>query len=202
MSAIENNLSFSHLAVNESDDENGSDDESEWSIVVSVFGMHCASCMRMIENALYADSKVKYARVNLTSEKLTLSWNGDANECNRLLAIVCDLGFKVKEYKFSSKVSDFENKKKHLLKCLAVSGFAMGNIMLISIVLWTTTMKEMGYATTSLLHWISALIAIPVLLYSGSPFFKSAFKALRKGNANMDVPISLALLLTSFMSII
>lgn len=191
---INKELSFSHLIKK--------NNLNQYTLVVRVFGMHCASCMRMIENALYGDARVTYARVNLTSEKLTFSWEGDPEHCNALLQLVVDLGFKVKEFKSSSNLEDFKNRKNMLLKALAVSGFAIGNIMLISIILWTTSTKEMGYATQSLFHWISAFISLPTIIYSGRPFFISAFRALKKWNSNMDIPISLALLLTSFMSLL
>src|SRR6202012_5491038 len=56
-------------------------------------------------------------------------------------------------------------------------------------------------ATRDLFHWISALIALPALAYSGQVFFGSAFRALRHGNTNMDVPISIGVLLAFGMSL-
>ena len=86
---------------------------------------------------------------------------------------------------------------KLLLRSLAVAGFAAGNVMLLSVSVWSGAES----ATRDLLHWISALIALPAVLYAGQPFFRSAAKALTHWQLNMDVPISLAVVLAAAMSL-
>jgi P-type Cu2+ transporter len=80
---------------------------------------------------------------------------------------------------------------------LGVAGFAMMNIMLLSVAVWSGAEA----ATRDLFHWISALIALPTLAFAGQPFFASAWASLRKGPLGMDVPISLALILSASMSL-
>jgi Cu2+-exporting ATPase len=89
-----------------------------------------------------------------------------------------------------------------LLRCLAVAGFAAANVMLLSVSIWAgASGEDMGPATRDLLHWLSALIAMPVVAYAGRPFFRSAWAAFRSWSLNMDVPISLAVLLATGMSL-
>jgi Cu2+-exporting ATPase len=80
---------------------------------------------------------------------------------------------------------------------LGVAGFAMMNIMLLSVAVWSGAEA----ATRDLFHWISAMIALPVLAFSGQPFFRSAWAALKARRLGMDVPISLALILSASMSL-
>ena len=70
------------------------------------------------------------------------------------------------------------------------------NVMLLSVAVWSGAEG----ATRDLFHLISAAIALPVVGYSGQPFFQSALQALRARRLNMDVPISLAILLATGMS--
>jgi Cu2+-exporting ATPase len=84
-----------------------------------------------------------------------------------------------------------------LLRGLAVSGFAAGNIMLLSVSVWSGA----DGATRDMFHWISALIALPALAFGGGIFYRSAWQALRHGRMNMDVPIAIGVTLAYVMSL-
>jgi Cu2+-exporting ATPase len=165
-----------------------------------VEGMRCASCAFLIEDTLNKEAEVA-ARVNLTTRRLSLRWRGDAVRANMLLKKVSAIGYKLMPFD-AAQIEDADSREeKFLLRCLAVAGFASGNIMMLSIGLWSSTEQTMGMATRDFLHWLSALIAIPTVLFAGRPFFRSAWGALRHKRTNMDVPISVALTLTTGMSL-
>ena len=88
-----------------------------------------------------------------------------------------------------------------LLKCLAVAAFASMNIMLLSVSVWSSDLGDMNSETRDFFHWLSALIALPAAAYAGQPFFRSAMAALRQRSLNMDVPISLGVILALTMSV-
>jgi len=170
-------------------------------LYLMVQGIHCAACVWLIEHILQQQDHVIHARVNMSTRRLTLTWTGDIDEGNRLAHLVSQLGYRL--IPFSQEIIDAEQNQevKFLLWCLAIAGFAAGNIMLLSVGLWTTTEEIMGVATRSFLHWVSALIALPAILFAGRPFFRSAFSVLRHRRTNMDVPISIGLILTCLMSL-
>ena len=163
-------------------------------------GMRCASCAFLIEDTLNKEQDVT-ARVNLTTRRLALRWQGDATRANPLLKKITDIGYKLMPYDAAQIESDDKREEKSLLICLAVAGFASGNVMMLSIGLWSSTPLTMGLATHDFLHWLSALIAIPTVIFAGRPFFRSAWNALRHKRSNMDMPISVALILTTCMSL-
>lgn len=164
-----------------------------------VGGIRCASCAFLIENALNKETGVD-ARVNLTTRRLALRWQGDASRGRELAQKVVALGYKITPFDPAALKSDDRAEETFLLRCMAVAGFATGNIMLLSVALWSSSEKTMGVATHDLMHALQALIAIPATIYSGRPFFRSALEALCHGRTNMDVPISVALVLTTCMS--
>ena len=170
------------------------------SLHMMIEGMHCANCAFRIEGALNHEPGVT-ARVNLTSRRLTVHWRDPSILPNRLIGIVNDLGYKLTPFDGTQLEKSDAQEENFLLRCLAVSGFAAGNIMLLSVALWASTQESMGVATRDLMHWISALIAIPTVIYAGRPFFRSAWNMLSHGGTNMDVPISVALILTMGMSL-
>jgi len=172
-----------------------------YNLILSVKGIHCASCIQLIENALYAEKDIVSARVNMSTERLTIEWDGKQERGDAFATIVTKLGYKLKPFDVSDEQSAIVSVEKNLLRCIAVAGFAAGNLMMISIGLWSTTGETMGLATRDFFHFVSALIALPAILYAGRPFFYSALAVLKERHTNMDVPISLAVILASLMSL-
>lgn len=171
-------------------------------ITLSVDGVHCAGCIQKIESALQADDAVTYARLNFSTMRLVIEWHGTAEDADRLAAKIEGLGYKVHPYDPRDISRDSERENRFLLTCLGVAGFAAGNVMLLSFALWSTSGEIMGLAVRDFLHLLQALIAVPVVIFSGRPFFRSALAVLKKRRTNMDVPISLALVLTVGMSLL
>lgn len=184
----------SAFAVLATDNEDGSH-----SLTLGVEGIHCASCIRLIENALSGGDGVTDARVNMSTERLTVCWTGPRANANTLAQSVTKLGYKLHALKDNAPAQS--DQEKRLLRAIAVSGFAAANMMLLSMGLWASTAETMGMATRDLMHWISALIALPTVIYAGQPFFSSAISVLKERRTNMDVPISLAVVLASAMSL-
>lgn len=171
------------------------------SLMLLIDGLHCAACVWLIETALVRQPGTLEAHVNLTSRRLRLRWRGAPEEAARLADIVRRLGYRAVPFDptFLDQGSDREGKT--LLRALAVAGFAAANVMLLSVSVWAGRADEMGQATRDLMHWISALIALPAIAYAGRPFFRSAATALRAGRTNMDVPISLGVVLAAGISL-
>ncbi len=176
-------------------------DEGINTLSVLVKGVHCALCIQKIESKLKSQSEVDEARLNFSTGRLNIQWHGDAANANEYVKNIEQLGYGVAPYSADIEKTTSENENRFLLLCLGVAGFALGNIMLLSVGLWVTDEQTMGWATRSFMHWLSALIAIPAILFSGRPFFKSAWGVLKDGQTNMDVPISLALILATGMSV-
>lgn len=175
--------------------------DGEYELSVLVSGVHCAGCIQKIESSLSQDEHIENVRLNFSTQRLSFVWNGDKNQANDYVNTVEQLGYGVQPYDTDTAKQEAQTQEKFLLLCLGVAGFAMGNVMLLSVGVWSTSAETMGVATRDLMHWISAIIAIPTILFSGRPFFRSALKALTAGHTNMDVPISLALLLAGGMSV-
>ncbi|MEE4210320.1 MAG: heavy metal translocating P-type ATPase [Parvularcula sp.] len=170
------------------------------SLELAVTGAKCAGCIGKIERAVSSLPGVTSGRLNLSSGKLAVSWNGPLHP-QRIVEAVTSLGYSAVPYDPVDADDDDQQQGRFLLRCLAVAGFASANIMLLSVSVWATSGAEMGEATRSLMHLISALIAIPTVAFSGRPFFASAWSALKNKRANMDVPISLAVFLALGVSL-
>jgi Cu2+-exporting ATPase len=166
-----------------------------------VEGLQCAACVWLIESVLRRQPGVVAARLNMTTRRLVLTWRGAAGDAEALAGSVNALGYRLVPYDPAVLGAESTRDERELLRALAVAGFAAGNVMLLSVSVWAGHAQGMGPATRDLLHWVSALIALPAIAYAGVPFYRSALRALRAGHVNMDVPISLAVILTAAMSL-
>jgi len=171
------------------------------SLHLMVEGLHCAACVWLIESVLARQPGVVSARVDMTIRRLALTWRAEDVSAEELVGAVSALGYRVVPFDPALIEAEAAKREKELLRAMAVAGFAAGNVMLLSISVWAGHAQGMGPATRDLLHWISALIALPAIAYAGVPFFRSAVSVLRAGRMNMDVPISLAVVLAAAMSL-
>jgi len=133
--------------------------------------------------------------------RLRLLWRGTPERARELLDLARSLGYRAVPYDPQRLSAATSREERSLLRAMAVAGFAAGNIMLLSIAVWAGNAGEMGSATRDLLHWVSALIAVPAVACADTPFFASAVNALFAGRTNMDVPISVGVILATGMSL-
>jgi Cu2+-exporting ATPase len=160
---------------------------------LSVPTVHCAACIRAVEGALLRLPGVENARVNLSTKRVAVKWRGE--EAPPIIEALAETGFPAHLFDPAGEGSDPELVR--LVRALAVAGFAAMNIMLLSVSVWSGAEA----ATRQAFHWISAVLALVCLLYSGRIFFLSAWRVLRRGRTNMDVPISIGVLLAFGLSL-
>ena len=171
--------------------------EPDARLMLSLPSAHCAACISTVEQALLAHPGVKSARVNLTLKRVTVAADAKvtAGDLAQLLNAVGYEAIEMDPGLLSATQTDRQGRE--LLMRLGVAFFSMMNIMLMSVAVWSGAEA----ATRDMFHWISAMIAIPTVIFVGQPFFRAAWAALRVGRLGMDVPISLALILASGISL-
>ncbi len=167
-----------------------------------VQGAHCAGCLNKIERNIGALSGVTLARMNLTTGKLAIQSQGGGLSPGLVIETLNDLGYRAVQYDPVQARQAEDKEGRRLAIALGVAGFGAGNAMMFAVPVWAGLMgQEMGEGVRTAFYWLTALIAGPCALYAGMPFFESAWKALSKGKANMDVPISLGVLLSLGVSV-
>jgi P-type Cu2+ transporter len=170
---------------------------AEAKLILSLPQAHCAACISTLEQAMMAVPGVSSARVNLTLKRVSVQAQSAVTAAD-LIAAAARVGYEAHELDpglLSSTETD--RQARDLLMRLGVAFFSMMNVMLLSVAVWSGAEG----VTRDLFHWLSGAIALPTVVFSGQPFFKSAYASLRAGRLGMDVPISLALILASSISL-
>ncbi|WP_375161367.1 cation-translocating P-type ATPase [Bradyrhizobium sp. RDT46] len=171
-------------------------------IDLAVEGVHCAGCMAKIERGLSAIPDVTLARVNLTDRRVALEWKAGTLDPSRFIDRLEELGYKAYPFETESAEAAEVAESRLLLRCLGVAAFATMNVMMLSIPVWSGNVSDMLPEQRDFFHWLSALIALPAAAYAGQPFFRSAWRALSAKTTNMDVPISIGVILALGMSVV
>jgi len=161
----------------------------------TVPGMRCAGCIGKIERELPKTPGIIAARANFSAKRVAIQHDPALDEA-ALTAALLAIGFEAQPVA-DNPLGVETQERKRLIRALGVAGFGMMNVMLLSVSIWSGA----DGPTRDLFHWLSALIAMPVIAYSGRPFFASAWMALSHRRTNMDVPISIGVILATALSL-
>lgn len=171
-----------------------------WRFEVAVKGARCASCLAKIESGVRGVSGVTQARLNLSTGKLNVVLEDGSVSPKAVLRRVRDLGYEAAPFEASAVLNENEREGQLLLRCLAVSGFGTVFTMGLTDAIWYGG-ADMTPALRQLFFWLAGAVAVPLTVYAAQPFLRSAFAALKKRSTNMNVPISLALILSLGLSL-
>jgi Cu2+-exporting ATPase len=169
---------------------------------LAVEGVACGACINRIESAVKKLPGVTEARLNFTNRRLHVAWADGALEPAQILKALEANGYRGHPFVPLRAEQEEAAEARRLTRYLAVAGFAAMNIMLLSVSVWSGNATDITPETRDFFHWASALIALPAAAYAGQPFFKSAWRALRSGALNMDVPITVGVTLALTMSVV
>ena len=169
----------------------------ELDLIVS--GLTCGACVWLLEQALAAEPDVIKARASLSARRFTIAWRGDAARARAFAALVARLGFRAAPWSPACLRATEDAEGRALVRALGIAAFGSMNVMLVSVAVWVGT--DMEAATRHMMHWLAALIALPTVLVAGLPFYRSAWGAIRAGRVNMDLAISIGVVLTTLMSL-
>lgn len=164
----------------------------------SVQGLRCGGCALSLERAIVALDQVANARVNATTNRLSVTSHFESLNCSEIASAAKSAGFQVEEFEARDS-----NGKRHsgVLLELAVAAFGLMNVMVISFAVWAGIASDMGPSTVQFMNLVSAMISTPVLLFAGRPFYSAGLNSILARRITMDVAISIAILGTFMASL-
>ncbi|MCW8919666.1 MAG: heavy metal translocating P-type ATPase [Gammaproteobacteria bacterium] len=164
---------------------------AEREINLLVEGIHCAACVWLIERRLGTLPGILRAQVNLANKRLLLRWDNRQVQLSTIIKRLADIGYTATPFDPESAEGAIKKQNRALLFRMAVAGFAMMNLMWISIALYSGADTADGGQFRPLFHGIGFALATLTLFYSGSPFLKGAWAGLRHRHLTMDLPIAI-----------
>ncbi|MDB4727804.1 heavy metal translocating P-type ATPase metal-binding domain-containing protein [Saprospiraceae bacterium] len=154
--------------------------------------IHCASCIWLLENLYKLDDGIVQSKVNFLKKEAYLTFDHQKLTIRKVVELLALIGYPPAINLSNLDESQTEKSiDRTFYYQIGVAGFAFGNIMLLSFP------EYLGLVDNIFQRWfgyLNILLAIPVLVFSGRNYIKSAWHGLRQGNLNIDVPITLGIL--------
>jgi len=184
-------LAFDRPAVMEQLTAASGDGNREALLLVE--GVRCAACSWLIERSLGRLPGVIEIQVNPATARARLLWDPAASPLSRLLDGLARLGYRPHPVSAGAQTSMAQRERRQAMKRLAVAGLGMMQVLTYAVSLYAGAFQGMDADIQAFLRLISLVVATPVVLYSGFPFFQGAWRDLRAGRPGMDVPVALAI---------
>lgn len=172
--------------------------ESVFTATLALEGMTCAACAWLIERQLSRLPGIQKVVVNSTTERMQVTWNNQESALSDVLYAVYQIGYKALPFQQADMEEHYDQQKRDYIKRLGVAGIASMQTMAVAFGLY---FDDIDATTRLYFWWVSLLFSTPVLFYSCQPFFQSAWRSLKVKTVNMDVPVSVAILLAFSISL-
>ncbi|MEK7595041.1 MAG: heavy metal translocating P-type ATPase [Patescibacteria group bacterium] len=155
---------------------------------ILIKGMHCASCVKILEDSLSEVNGVKKANVNLATNKATVTYDPETVTDEKLCQAVSDAGYMAK----LDEEDDTQEKKEKLKELKALKTKVIVGLVLGGLILWGSFPGIMNYSPIFLQNFfVQLLLALPVQFWVGLSFYKATLPALKHRSANMDTLVAL-----------
>ncbi|MBS1562268.1 MAG: heavy metal translocating P-type ATPase [Bacteroidetes bacterium] len=171
--------------------------ESMHRVRLSIPSMHCTSCVWLLEQLDRIDSGVLRSTVDVMRKQVTIEFDPSRTTLRAIATMLTSIGYEpvVRIEAGASHLQQGGDRSaiRALYLRIGVAAFAAGNIMLFSVAQYfgASTMQP---ALITVFQIASIILSVPVLVFSASPWFRSAAGALRARRVNLDVPVSLGIL--------
>lgn len=155
--------------------------------------IHCASCIWLLEHLNKLNTGVKHAHVNFINKTYTVSFDTSEISLRQLVELLISIHYVPDLSLQTLEKADNTGLNRKLTYKIGVAGFVFGNVMLYSLPEYFNG-KPLGDSLGTFLYYLTYILTVPLVFYSGSDYLISAFKNLRKGIVNIDLPIAIGIL--------
>lgn len=169
-------------------------DDSQTKITLRLPQIHCASCVWLLEHLPKLDAGILASKVNFMKREAYISYNQNQLNLRQLAELLVRIGYAPEIGLEQLNKSAKPLVDRTLIYQIGLAGFAFGNIMLFSFPEYLGLEHGVDTIFKKAFSWLNLALAIPVLLYSGRDYLRSAYHGLRQKNLNIDVPVALGML--------
>ncbi len=163
--------------------------------------MHCSSCLWLLENLSQINDDILASQVNFNQKTVKITFQIDRLSIRELAEMLAYLGYEPVIDLYDNQEKENKKRSKRAYLKLGVTGFFMGNIMLIAFPEYVGLDPEKNPDLNLFFNFANVLLSLPIVFYSANEFFINAWYSLRQRYINIDTPIALAIAVTFLRSL-
>ena len=169
-------------------------------LLLQTEGIRCAACAWLIRSHMEKKPGVHSVQVDTATGYTRIIWSPGQSQLSKMAAALMELGYKPHLPLASVEEQGRQDEKRASMKRLGVAGLGMMQVMMYAVGLYAGDYFGIAESERSFLEWVSLLVTLPVLLYSGRIYFEGAWRSIRVGRPGMDVPVAIAISLAFLAS--
>lgn len=152
--------------------------------------IHCTSCVWLLESLHDINPNIIYSTVNFTQKNVQISYKSDELKLSEIAKLITQLGYKPSVNLQTLDKKDNRHDRMLLYK-LVVAGFCFGNIMLLAFPEYSGDEETWLDSNKAFFRWGMFLLSLPVMFFSATDYFKSAWQGIKNKHINIDLPIAI-----------
>jgi P-type Cu2+ transporter len=156
-------------------------------------GIVCAACVWLNERHVGQLPGVLEFRVNYSTHRAQVKWDNDKIHLSDILKSIAAIGYQAHPFDPGRQEAVQKKERSAALRRMAIAGLGAMQVMMLAVAMYAGDYQGMDESMRVFMRWISMLIAAPVIAYSASTFYRSAWRDLKRRTLGMDVPVSLAI---------
>ena len=161
--------------------------------LLSVEGIRCSACVWLIEKRLSQVPGFMSAHVNVTTEKLHVTWDAALSKPSDIIRAAREVGYVAYPFDPIRHGELLRKNTRTLFKRLFVAGLSMMQVMMYAVPVYLAYAQSVEPDLEQLMRWASLVLTLPAVMYSALPFFRGAWKDMKVRTPGMDVPAALGI---------
>lgn len=154
--------------------------------------IHCSSCIWLLEHLNRLNSAIHQSRVDFLRKQVNIRFDTSQISLQLVVGLLDRVGYEPLISLQDVLKKQASEKKDNLVKKIAVAGFCFGNVMLLSFPEYLG-ISAYEQSFRHFFGWLNLVFCLPVVLYSGTGYFKSAWINLKNKILNIDFPLALGI---------
>jgi len=167
-------------------------DENSQIVTLYIPHIHCSSCIWILENLHKLKPEISSSQVDFPLKKVRIIYNSSTTSLKEIVLLLNAIGYEpyisLEDYGAEKKKVD-----RSLIYKLGIAGFAFGNVMFLSFPEYFEVSEFWLEQYKVVFRWLMFTFSLPVVFYASEGYFTAAYKGLRAGFLNIDVPIALGI---------